>query len=55
MEIALALVGVIIAFVYLALLLNVKKDFKALKEEFEDLKQKQKRQFYYNKNKKNNI
>ncbi len=55
MEIALALVGVIIAFVYLGLLLNVKKDFKALKEDFEDLRQKQKRQFYYNKNKKNNI
>ena len=55
MEIALALVGVIIAVVYLGILLNVKKDLKALKEEFEDLKQKQKRQFYYNKNKKNNI
>jgi hypothetical protein len=55
MEIALAVVGFIIAVVYLGLLLNVKKDFKTLKEEFEDLKQKQKRQFYYNKNKKNNI
>ncbi len=55
MKIALAVVGFIIAVVYLGLLLNVKKDFKALKEDFEDLRQKQKRQFYYNKNKKNNI
>ena len=55
MEIALAVVGFITAVVYLGILLNVKKDIKTLKEEFEDLKQKQKRQFYYNKNKKNNI
>jgi hypothetical protein len=53
MEIALAVVGVIIAVVYLSILLNVKKDFKALKEEFETFKQKQKRQYYYNKKKTN--
>jgi hypothetical protein len=53
MEIALALVGLIIAVVYLGLLLNVKKDFKSLKEDFETFKQKQKRQYYYNKKKTN--
>jgi hypothetical protein len=53
MEIALAVVGVIIAVVYLSILLNVKKDYKSLKEDFETFKQKQKRQYYYNKKKTN--
>jgi len=53
MEIVLALTGVIIAVVYLSILLNVKKEFKSLKEEFETFKQKQKRQYYYNKKKTN--
>lgn len=53
MEIALAVVGLIIAVVYLSILLNVKKDYKSLKEDFETFKQKQKRQYYYNKKKTN--
>lgn len=53
MEIALAVVGLIIAVVYLSILLNIKKEYKSLKEDFETFKQKQKRQYYYNKKKTN--
>lgn len=46
------IVAVVIAAVYLAILLNVRKNFKKLQQELEDLKIKQKKQFYNSWNKK---
>lgn len=46
------IVAVVIAAVYLAVLLNVRKDYKKLQQELEDLKIKQKKQFYNSWNKK---
>lgn len=52
METVLAICAAVIAAVYLVVLLNVRKDYKKLQQELEDLKIKQKKQFYNNWNKK---
>ena len=52
METVLAICAAVIAVVYLIILLNVRKSSKNLQKELEDLKLKQKKQFYNNWNKK---
>jgi hypothetical protein len=52
MDTLLAICAAVIAAVYLIILLSVRKSYKKLQQELEDLKAKQKKQFYNNWNKK---
>ena len=55
MEIVLNICLITISAVYLVILLKLMKDSKNLRIELEDLKLKQKKQFYYSKTKKNTV
>ena len=52
MDTLLIICAAVIAVVYLIILLNVRKSYKKLQQELEDLKLKQRKQFYNNWNKK---
>lgn len=53
MEIILNICFIVVCAVYLVILLKLMKESKNLRIELDDLKLKQKKQFYYNKTKKN--